>query len=279
MPRKTQNPSTPAKKTVGRAKVASKAAPAPRRPRPRPTRTKPRGFIISPFDELWDAYNDQVFEPAIKSAGLDPVRADIKKAPTQIVTDIWHFVQSSDVLLADLTGRNPNVFYELGLAHAVGKPVVLISQDINSVPFDVHAIRVIQYTTVRPDWAALLGQKITASLREVIANPEEGVFEPFLRQEPSTAPTASPTEKQLLAITQELRDLQSRVAAAETRTFTQSVFSVPRTLTGFAGAPGAMNVAGLVGSYPTSLPLVQGGRIGEYVYTAGLTPPLAALRI
>jgi len=48
------------------------------------------------------------------------------------------------VLLADLTGKNPNVFYELGLAHALAKPVILIAETLDDIPFDLRALRVIQ---------------------------------------------------------------------------------------------------------------------------------------
>jgi hypothetical protein len=49
------------------------------------------------------------------------------------------------VILADLTNKNPNVFYELGLAHAVGTPVILLAQSIDDVPFDLRPVRTIIY--------------------------------------------------------------------------------------------------------------------------------------
>jgi len=48
-------------------------------------------------------------------------------------------------MVADLTGRNPNVFYEIGLAHALGKDVIIITQTMNDVPFDLKALRCIVY--------------------------------------------------------------------------------------------------------------------------------------
>jgi nucleoside 2-deoxyribosyltransferase len=52
---------------------------------------------------------------------------------------------SASLTVADCTGRNPNVFYEIGLAHALGKPVILITQNSEDIPFDVTHIRYIQY--------------------------------------------------------------------------------------------------------------------------------------
>jgi hypothetical protein len=59
--------------------------------------------------------------------------------------DIWDAINAARAIIADCTGRNPNVFYEIGLAHAVGKPVVLITQKGEDVPFDLKAIRYIEY--------------------------------------------------------------------------------------------------------------------------------------
>jgi hypothetical protein len=61
------------------------------------------------------------------------------------MSDIWAAICAARIVIADCTGRNPNVFYEIGIAHAVGKPVVLITQDVNDIPFDISHIRYIIY--------------------------------------------------------------------------------------------------------------------------------------
>jgi len=58
---------------------------------------------------------------------------------------VRHPIQQSRLCIADLTGRNPNVLYELGIAQTLGKPCILLTQDINDVPFDIRQYRVIQY--------------------------------------------------------------------------------------------------------------------------------------
>jgi nucleoside 2-deoxyribosyltransferase len=60
--------------------------------------------------------------------------------------DIWKQINQAKVVIADLTFKNPNVFYELGLAHAIGKPVVLIAQTIDDIPFDLRSVRIVIYT-------------------------------------------------------------------------------------------------------------------------------------
>jgi hypothetical protein len=84
-------------------------------------------FTIMPFGGWFDEYYTSIYKPAIISAGLHPCRADDWYRPSAIVNDIWAYTKSAKLILADLTGKNPNVFYELGLAHALAKPAILIA--------------------------------------------------------------------------------------------------------------------------------------------------------
>jgi hypothetical protein len=71
-----------------------------------------------------------VYQPAIDRAKLKSVRADAEIFGTgKIIDQIWNGIHAARVLVAELTGRNPNVLYELGLAHALRKPVVLVSSN------------------------------------------------------------------------------------------------------------------------------------------------------
>jgi len=100
-------------------------------------------FVMMPFKTPFDIYYTTIFKPAIKAANLEPIRADDLFRPSVIVSDLWNMVQNAHVLLAELTTKNANVFYELGLAHAIGKPVVLVSETMDDVPFDLQQLRVI----------------------------------------------------------------------------------------------------------------------------------------
>jgi hypothetical protein len=102
-------------------------------------------FVIMPFGDWFDEYYRQIYEPGIKEAGLDPIRADKLHTPGAIVNDIWMYTKKAKILLADLTGKNANVFYELGIAHALEKPVVMVSESIDYVPFDLRPLRIIIY--------------------------------------------------------------------------------------------------------------------------------------
>jgi hypothetical protein len=108
-------------------------------------------FVMMPFALPYGGYYGQIYDPAIRKAGLSPIRADTEIFGTgKIIEQIWRGINSARVLVCELTTRNPNVFYELGLAHALQKPVVLVSSNENDVPFDLQHIRVIYYDTTDP---------------------------------------------------------------------------------------------------------------------------------
>ncbi len=85
-------------------------------------KTKQTYFMIMPFRGWFDKYYEDIYKPAIEDAGFDSKRADDLYRPGNIVNDIWTYTKEASVILADLTNKNPNVFYELGLAHAITKP-------------------------------------------------------------------------------------------------------------------------------------------------------------
>jgi hypothetical protein len=75
-----------------------------------------------------------------------------------------------------MTTKNPNVFYELGLAHALEKPVVLVSSNQDDVPFDLRHIRVILYDQTDPFWGQKLIDKLADNVRSALGNPEDAIF-------------------------------------------------------------------------------------------------------
>jgi len=134
-------------------------------------------FVMMPFAEPLGSYYATLFEPAIKRAGLTAVRADTEIFGTgKIIDQIWSGINSAKVLVAELTGRNPNVLYELGLAHALRKPVVLISSNEDDVPFDVRHVRVIYYEMTDPFWGEKLIAKVSENIVSAIRNPDEAIL-------------------------------------------------------------------------------------------------------
>lgn len=102
-------------------------------------------FMVMPFREhLNPVFTDHI-KPVIESLDLKIKRGDDPFSQHDIITEIWSLINNSHIVIADCTGKNPNVFYEMGLAHAIDKPVVLIAQDIEDIPFDIRHRRVIKY--------------------------------------------------------------------------------------------------------------------------------------
>lgn len=100
-------------------------------------------FMVMPFKrELKPVY--KVVQQTLSEGGWVVARADEIPRPSHIGTAIWHAIMTSELVVADLTGDNPNVFYEVGMAHAVGCDVILLTQE-RKIPFDVAAERVIRY--------------------------------------------------------------------------------------------------------------------------------------
>jgi hypothetical protein len=132
---------------------------------------------MMPFAAPHGDYYSKVYKPAIEKAGLRSVRADTEIFATgKIMDQIWSGIHAAKVLVAELTTRNPNVFYELGLAHALEKPVVLVSGNEMDVPFDLKHIRVIYYDTSDPFWGNKLMDKVAENILSAIANPQEAVL-------------------------------------------------------------------------------------------------------
>jgi len=130
-------------------------------------------FVISPIGKQDDSgfdFSDLVLNEIIKPAALEatgfgtPERADEVQAPGSITARIVHAIVEADVCIADLTGRNPNVMYEVAIAHAADKPVILLQQEGGGPPFDFTAERVIHYGT-RADLANSARRQLVEFLR------------------------------------------------------------------------------------------------------------------
>jgi hypothetical protein len=134
-------------------------------------------FVMMPFGEPIGGYYKSIYETAITKAGLRPVRADDEIFATgKIIDQVWDGITTAKVLVAELTGRNPNVFYELGLAHALSKPVVLVSSNQSDVPFDLKHIRVIYYDMRDPFWGEKLIAKVSENIISALKNPGEALL-------------------------------------------------------------------------------------------------------
>ena len=99
--------------------------------------------------EARPAFVAMPYGPASTDSGCG-FAAEVSKdlqTPGLITDQIWHGIRHADVVVADISGSNPNVFYELGIAHALGKEVVIVAQGVERPPFDVSTARLLRYDT------------------------------------------------------------------------------------------------------------------------------------
>jgi transcriptional regulator with AAA-type ATPase domain len=105
-------------------------------------------FVLMPFadqNDLQAVYNEHIKNVIENKCGLRCERADDIYDISGIMQSVWESINKATLIIADLTQRNPNVFYELGIAHTLGKPVIIITQSMDFVPFDLRHLRCILY--------------------------------------------------------------------------------------------------------------------------------------
>ena len=103
-------------------------------------------FVLMPFKpEMKEVYSE-VYIPVCKKNELKCWRVDEISRPGSITKDIIEGILDADIVIADLTGRNANVFYELGIAHSTGNKTIMTAQSREDVPFDIANYRVIFYS-------------------------------------------------------------------------------------------------------------------------------------
>jgi len=98
---------------------------------------KPYVFVLMPFGKAFSNIYQFGIKGAAEDAGAYAERLDDQIFTDGILDRIFNQINLADVIVADMTGRNANVFYEVGYAHALGKLVLLLTQDAEDIPFDL----------------------------------------------------------------------------------------------------------------------------------------------
>ncbi|HEV2074363.1 MAG TPA: hypothetical protein VGR29_12055 [Thermomicrobiales bacterium] len=135
-------------------------------------------FVIAPLGEdgsVVRVRSDKVFrhviKPAVEECGYSPLRSDIEPRPGMIGQQIISHLLQDDLVIADLTGLNANVFYELAIRHMVSKPVVQIIQKGESLPFDITQSRTIFLDHTDLDSVERCRQEIITQIGELERDP------------------------------------------------------------------------------------------------------------
>ncbi|HCW63617.1 MAG: hypothetical protein ABGW88_18150 [Leeuwenhoekiella sp.] len=129
-------------------------------------------FVVMPFSMLYQIEYENIIKPCLEELHIKCIRGDEIYSKQRIMDDIWDSIKSCRFVIAELTGKNPNVLYEIGLAHAIGKPVIILTRNSDDVPFDLKDLRYLYYDVNDPFWGNNLKKGLTNLIAKVLENPE-----------------------------------------------------------------------------------------------------------
>ncbi|MEN2414220.1 hypothetical protein [Flavobacterium mesophilum] len=105
-------------------------------------------FMLTPFNDQYRSDFKTVRE-VCNNLNLNCIRGDEEYVPNDIFGHILKQIVKSRLIIANITGRNPNVLYELGVAHTLNKPTLIIAKNFNEIPFDLNNKRIVIYENDR----------------------------------------------------------------------------------------------------------------------------------
>jgi hypothetical protein len=107
---------------------------------------RPKVFMVMQFSEKYtQVYEEVIKEVCIRDFNLEVIKGDEIYGPGLILADVNDYIKEAKVVIADITPVNANVYYEVGYAHAINKPTILIAEKGTTLPFDVSPFRVLFY--------------------------------------------------------------------------------------------------------------------------------------
>jgi chaperonin GroEL len=248
-------------------------------------------FVLLPLRAPFLGYFDQIITPAAKEVGLTAVKASDIYGTRPVISDIWDHIWRAKAVVAIVSGRNPNVNYELGICHTLGIPTVLLSEKKTDVPFDYQHRRYIAYATANAGWQQTLMEDLVKTLRVAVlpSNPADELQWPY-----DTEKLVNNAVVEGLASSRESRDIllngvslvRSGVAAAFGPDGTGLAFN-----TKFSGAAFAYDGSRIANSIGSGNPLQLQGieamrrvasemltRVGDHTKTAMLLGSELVLR-
>jgi tetratricopeptide (TPR) repeat protein len=250
-------------------------------------------FVIMPFHEDFDDVYHIIKDSGHqverdRSVTISTLRADEITEPGRISLQVTESIKSADLIIADITGNNPNVMYELGYAHALEKTVVLLTQSVKDSPFDVKDFR--QVTYERSKLLRDCRPRLIAAITSVVSS--DAPSTPQIETSDSkkkgneSQPVRRPGSK-LVAEVQELHlelELSNHVndlpqVARLGKRLREIIDSV--TVVGRVDEDDARNTAGVIGNCAVELEKAEEYEIAETIFTRAITlfPDYAGLRI
>lgn len=179
-----------------------------------------RCFVIAPIGDEGsevkkrsDQILTHIIKPVAMECGYKAIRADELSEPGVITVQVIQHLMEDDLVIADLTGKNPNVFYELAVRHALKKPIVQIIQSGESIPFDVASMLTISVNHGDLDSVARCKEEIIRQIRSVEKDPTK-VDSPITMaiDLQSLRQSENPLEKSTTEIISMLQDIHSMIS-------------------------------------------------------------------
>jgi hypothetical protein len=126
------------------------------------------GFVLIPHnDEFLGIYEDAI-RPAMETNGIEAkIAADIYE-PGSILGQVWNHIRTAEVIVADVSGTNPNVIYELGLCFGLRRCPIILTRKSEELPFNLRVLRYLQYENSAGGSKALR-EALTAAIQEFLA--------------------------------------------------------------------------------------------------------------
>jgi hypothetical protein len=121
-------------------------------------------FVLTPFNDNYRGVYITIREVCLK-LNLYCIRGDEEYIPNEIFPEMIKQIIKSRLIIANITGRNPNVMYELGVAHALGKPTIVVARDFTDIPFDLNNKRIIIYKNEEE-----LQRRLETSITDMLIN-------------------------------------------------------------------------------------------------------------
>ena len=119
-------------------------------------------FVIMPFRQEYDHLYHDVVKPVCAELKLAVRRGDDFQSDRIIMQQVWAAISDLKLVIAECSEPNPNVYYELGIAHSLNKPSIIITKDPNTLAFDIRHLRAIVYN----DGSQAEDDKLRSQLRE-----------------------------------------------------------------------------------------------------------------
>jgi ATP-dependent Clp protease ATP-binding subunit ClpC len=122
------------------------------------------GFVLIPHEPEFDGILNDVIRPAMAANNIEAIIADDIRTPGAVLSQVWNCIRTAEVIVADISGSNPNVIYELGLCFGLHRfPLILTRDPSNELPFNLRALRFIDYEDTASG-AAKLRKELTEAI-------------------------------------------------------------------------------------------------------------------